>query len=156
MFTKPVIICILAILGFVANLNPAKNDSYFDDEVVGVIMAAEYELADTFACPSLAAMTSYLQYGLSEETYSCSPFIWSDAERAQSLGIFEMEFLDIFEVEDHQALLAPEGVEVFKISIQGVVLYAIKDMIDEHAFDRPIGLQGGVAYEISEDIPGMI
>jgi hypothetical protein len=149
MFTKVAIALIGAIIGWAGGLNVFQATTYSSERVGEEIFLAEMELADTYACPQFDQVAAYLQYGLSDETSACSPFIWNDVEHAESLGTFPMEYLDAFDMGTVAAI--DNSVEVFRVKIGGVQLFAIKDLIDEHAFDQPIGLLGGVAYDLWED-----
>lgn len=149
MFTKVAIILVGAIIGWAGDLNLFQSATYSSERVSEEIILAEQELADTFACPQFDQVADYLQYGLSDETLVCSPFIWTDVERFKSLGTFPMEFLDAFDLGTEAAI--DNSVEVFRVKINGVQLFAIKDLIDEHAFDQPVGLQGGIVYDLWED-----
>jgi hypothetical protein len=154
MFTKVAIALIGAIIGWAGDLNLLQATDYSSKQIGEEILLAEQELADTFACPRFDQVASYLQYGLSDETSACSPFIWGDVEHFESLGTFPMEFIDAFDMGTEAAI--DNSVEVFRVKLSGVSLFAIRDLIDEHAFDQPVGLQGGVAYDLWEETEDMI
>lgn len=146
---KVVYFLIAAVIGTIHSFDVPETTAFSSETLEEAILSAELE-ADTFACPQFDQIASYLTFGLSQETVSCSPFVWTDVEHFELLGTFPVQYVDMFDVEV-QAEIGDAAVEVFRIKVGGVQLFAIRDLIDEHAFDQQIGLLGNTVYEVWED-----
>jgi len=111
----------------------------------GEVMVASAE--DTYACPTEDAIFSYFNHGLGDETADCTALRWADVKEAQSRGIFPMPYAQWFATDESEPI--PE-VEIFRIHYGDYELFAIVDMLDEHALEGPVGFQSGVAYRLWE------
>lgn len=103
---------------------------------------------DTWVCPSLSIMTDhYLVQGLSEKTDGCSVFSSASFEYIESLGTYPVGYGG--EVNVEEPVDEYGRVEVFKVRIGNLKLYAIAEWFDEHLLEEnKVGRLPGVAYEV--------
>ncbi len=145
MFTKIFIPLVALAFGAILSLEKPAESSQQD------LPYKEILYGDTYACPHESAIMSYLMHGLTDADETCSALVWESLESAESIGEFPVIYADWFDT-GAESDGAYEYVHVYRVKYQGLELYAIADMIDEHSLDRPVGLRSGIAYTVWDGV----
>jgi hypothetical protein len=108
-------------------------------------------VSDAFACPNPLMMLSYFDKGLSDETADCSAIAFADFESKGTLGWFPVDYFDWASLDGD--LQGPPEVEMLTGSYEGLEVFVIVDLIDEHILEEKPGLRRSVAYTVWKDHP---
>lgn len=145
MFTKVIITLAAVALGMMLSIEKPAVSSQAEAPYKEILYG------DTYACPHEEAIMSYLMHGITDSDESCSALVWDALEFAESIGEFPVVYVDWFDTGS-ESDGTYEYVHVYRVKYQGLELYAIIDMIDEHSLDRPVGLRGGIAYTVWDGV----